>query len=427
MKYSVNFSPEKCRNNAEEGNVRMIVQWSGGGRTSMFVGHKVVLDKWSREAQRCKNNTMHGSYPAAKINRDIQRYEDAVNKVMQDYDYEPTSAEVKNAILEKLGKAKRVEEGERSLRADMTQFVIEQSKLKSWSVNTAQNFHTLAALLRSYNKDVSYADIITQEKQDRLITWLQDKRYKASTIRQSISQLNWFLRWAEGKGYTHAPNYRPAIKVAPKKVIYLTKEELLLLYNAELSKGSDRRARDFFCFCCFTGLRHSDAYALKVADIKNNTISIISRKDTDNLQIELNKYSREILERVELKQSEKALGLALPHIENSLLNKEIKKIAKRVGITEPVTLVYYRGSSRITETKPKWAVISSHIGRKTFICTALSQGISPSIIMKWTGHSNYEAMRPYIDIVDEAKKAAMGVFDQLEAEQITEQNKGGLS
>ena len=32
--------------------------------------------------------------------------------------------------------------------------------------------------------------------------------------------------------------------------------------------------------------------------------------------------------------------------------------------------------------------------------------------MKWTGHSDYKAMKPYIDIADAAKADAMKLFDK---------------
>ena len=38
-------------------------------------------------------------------------------------------------------------------------------------------------------------------------------------------------------------------------------------------------------------------------------------------------------------------------------------------------------------------------------------GIAPQIVMKWTGHSDYQAMKPYIDIADKAKEDAMSLFD----------------
>ena len=39
-------------------------------------------------------------------------------------------------------------------------------------------------------------------------------------------------------------------------------------------------------------------------------------------------------------------------------------------------------------------------------------GIAPQIVMKWTGHSDYKAMKPYIDIADSAKAEAMKLFDK---------------
>ncbi len=40
-------------------------------------------------------------------------------------------------------------------------------------------------------------------------------------------------------------------------------------------------------------------------------------------------------------------------------------------------------------------------------------GITPNIVMKWTGHSDYKTMKPYIDIVDFIKASSMTKFDGL--------------
>ncbi len=59
------------------------------------------------------------------------------------------------------------------------------------------------------------------------------------------------------------------------------------------------------------------------------------------------------------------------------------------------------------ETYSKSDLISTHAGRRTFICFALSSGIPPQVVMKWTGHSDYQAMKPYIDIAEKTKADAM--------------------
>lgn len=39
-------------------------------------------------------------------------------------------------------------------------------------------------------------------------------------------------------------------------------------------------------------------------------------------------------------------------------------------------------------------------------------GIAPHIVMKWTGHSDYSAMKPYIDVADSVRMNAMKNFNQ---------------
>ena len=82
-------------------------------------------------------------------------------------------------------------------------------------------------------------------------------------------------------------------------------------------------------------------------------------------------------------------------------------------INEPVRETYYKGNERIDEVAPKYALLSTHAGRRTFICNALALGIPAQVVMKWTGHSDYKAMKPYIDIADDIKANAMNKFNQL--------------
>ena len=66
---------------------------------------------------------------------------------------------------------------------------------------------------------------------------------------------------------------------------------------------------------------------------------------------------------------------------------------------------------------PKHEVITTHAGRRTFVVNALRLGIPPSVIMNWTGHNDYKAMKPYIKIVDAAKAENMERFNTFGTEQ----------
>ena len=61
----------------------------------------------------------------------------------------------------------------------------------------------------------------------------------------------------------------------------------------------------------------------------------------------------------------------------------------------------------------KRQLLTTHAGRRTFICNALALGTPAQVVMKWTGHSDYKAMKPYIDIADDIKANAMNKFNQL--------------
>ena len=95
------------------------------------------------------------------------------------------------------------------------------------------------------------------------------------------------------------------------------------------------------------------------------------------------------------------------------MNDYLKELGALCGIDQPQTIVYFKGNQRIEEVHPKYELLGTHAGRRTFICNALSFGIPTQVVMKWTGHSDYKAMKPYIDIADDIKAKAMNKFDEM--------------
>lgn len=184
-------------------------------------------------------------------------------------------------------------------------------------------------------------------------------------------------------------------------------------YEIPSTKKHLEKIRDVFLFLCFTGLRYSDVANLKKADVKDNSIEVTTLKTTDSLIIELNKHSKSILDKYKEDIFLKDTKMALPVISNQKMNHNLKELMKLAGIDEQIRVTYYKGNKRIDKIVPKYELIGTHAGRRTFICNALSLGIPPQIIMKWTGHSDYDEMKPYIDIADETKANAMDRFNLL--------------
>ena len=76
----------------------------------------------------------------------------------------------------------------------------------------------------------------------------------------------------------------------------------------------------------------------------------------------------------------------------------LKDLCEICGFNKTYTITCYRNGTRYDEVYPKYELIGTHTGRKTFICFALSNGVPPDVVMKFTGHCDYKSMKPYIDI-----------------------------
>ena len=121
-------------------------------------------------------------------------------------------------------------------------------------------------------------------------------------------------------------------------------------------------------------------------------IEVTTVKTADSISIELNKVTRDILEKY--KGTPFKDGKALPNYSNKAMNRDIKELCKLAGINEEVRVTTYKGNVRTDKIQLKWKLVGTHTGRRTFIVNALSMGITPNVVMKWTGHSDYKAMKP---------------------------------
>lgn len=391
-------------------HLRCRVRWDGLV-WAMNVGYKVVTSKWSHESQRAKANTTHDGYTAATINRAIERLIRDIECCFEHFDLIdtiPTLEEMKAYYGKTYGKTTEESAPERVTQM-LDRFVKEASSERAWSIDSVKKFGTMRNHIIAYN-DCQLAKIDERWLNGFVVFMSEDLNLINSTIDKYVGCIRWMMRWADERGLV-PPDWRtwhPRLKTAQNKVIFLTWEELMTVYEHPLEWDYQRRVRDLFCFCCFSGLRYSDAQNLKKSDVLDDMISFTAIKDHEQLNVNLNKYSKAILAKYKGNDGEKAL----PTISNQKYNKYIKEVMKMCEINSLVSTVTYKGSERIETTQEKWQVITTHTARKTFVCNALSLGIAPEVVMRWTGHSDYRAMKPYIDVADSVKRDAMSKFDE---------------
>ena len=418
---------------------------AAGGRLLTSIGYSIAPAKWDSASQQVKPGTEKNpvtnakGIPAATINARIA----AIKAAFARLEATPGAATIEafQAELDALtGKAEKAAAKGRPAQLPKSivityfeLFLREESARSQWAPATLAKMRSFQNSLEEYNSGLTFADF-NESGIDGYINHLRKQGHEETSIQKRYSNLKWFLAWAIRKGYcseTAIQTYRPKFKVLAKPVIFLTRPELLRLYNYEIpanrtlveltdstgrqyakrvqEAGGLEKARDLFCFCAFTSLRYSDMAALKRSDIVGDNIVITTQKTNDRLEIPLNNYSRAILEKYADLWDPR--GLALPVISNQKMNDYLKDLCELCGINEPITKVYYRGGQRCEETREKWELVGTHAARRTFICYALTKGIPPQIVMKFTGHNDYKAMKPYIDIAGADAAAAMQLMN----------------
>ena len=89
------------------------------------------------------------------------------------------------------------------------------------------------------------------------------------------------------------------------------------------------------------------------------------------------------------------------------MNDSLKVIAEKLGFTRDITKMQFSGKVRIDETNRLCDVIATHSARRTFVVHALEMGWSPQLVMSYTGHEDYDSMKPYIALTDKIRKHMM--------------------
>lgn len=403
-----------------DAKLRFRIRYDHGKIVAFNVGYRIEVKKWSKETQRCVKGTTHGKkkVSASEINKTIQFYENTANSIFKNYEVEfkiPQIEEFRALFNKEIGNTSKVLIDD-SFFDIFDDFIITMGRQNDWTTSTRNKFNSIKVHLKNFYPELKITKFDEDLAQEFLV-YMQRKGFRNTTMAKNVAFIKWFLRWAFSKGYytgnlhdTWKPKFK-GVDGNQKEVIHLSWEELMRLYNLEFptNKKYLERVRDVFCFTCFTGLRYSDVAKLSRSDIKDSYISIITLKTTDGLKIELNKYSKAILEKYSDVTFEN--GKALPVISNVKMNLFLKELGVFSGFNESQRIVYYKGSERIEEVHPKHELLTTHCGRRTFIVNALRLGVPAEVIMKWTGHSDFKAMKPYIKIVDELKVQEMNKFN----------------
>lgn len=425
IRHNITFRLDNRLDRNGEAAIMMALTF-GGRRVTVSTGVRLVPENWDSKVMRPKKTAVnHDHMNAMSIIAEITSKANILEDVYASLPT-PTTEAIRDEYRRRISPGTETATQAKDPRPKtvlewMTVFVLEMSVLREWTDATREKFAALGNHIAAVDSQMTFDDL----DERGLIRLLGHFRsmimhdgsvgMKNSTIAKQFGYLGWFLNWATKKGVNNNMAYKtfaPALKQTQKKVIYLDDDELALLEEVDLTAANRRhleRIRDIFLFQCFSGLRYSDAAKLRWVDVKDDAIVVTTVKTNDTITIEHNVHTRAILNKY--RKYNFPEGRVFPAPTNQEANRYLKELCRLAGINEPVTIVTYKAKERIDEVRPKYDLIGTHAGRRTFIVHALSLGISPYIVTRWTGHSSLAAMKPYMDIVDSAKADAMKLFD----------------
>lgn len=405
-----------------------------GVRVLTNIGFAIDPDSWNEKTgfvKKGRSNSKNITYNT--INARINSIKAAFQS-LEAREASLSKEEILEVIAGVTGKVSKSKKEQTPFFSYYDDFLKDGRDNQHWALNTYKKWSALRKHLERFNPYITF-DSFNKETLDAYVRYCGiELQMLDVSVTKELSLLRWYMNWAADRGYHNNmvfKRYRAKLKDTKKPVIFLTNEELLKLYNFKIpkngttiilhtlegteyqevvsEKSSLDKVRDLFCFCAFTSLRYSDMANLKRTDIYDGAIHITTIKTDDPIVIELNSRAKEILEKYKAFDFD---GLALPVISNQKMNQYLKIICKLCDFNSPVTITSYQNGERGDYTFPKWQVMGTHAARRTFICHALSAGIPPQVVMKWTGHSDYKAMKPYIDVAENTKASAMEQFDK---------------
>ncbi len=361
-------------------------------------------NQWDTRKQEVKNvkPLVQNHKINAELREILMKAEEVLERIKTNGDFVDVDT-LKEAIL-----------GKKTIIHDFFSFAEElnQRDLSKGAISNFQkNKAVLTKLKEFYPKEILPFEALNHQFLSKYATFCRTKKLnKESTIEKNVK----FFRKVINQGIlegliSNNPTNGFRLKVVLPERTYLTLEELRAFESVRVDSAKDQKAKDVFLFSAkYSGLRISDLVGLKVMDIQdldsNFSYLRFRTKKTSKMQsILLNPQAREFIE--PYCKGKKPTDYVFEFYKGrptsyqdpiqeltdlkcivAYYNKQLKKLAKRAGLTKH---------------------ISSHVARHTYSTLWLQKGNDPYSLSKVLGHSTLKQTERYAHLPDENMRAAI--------------------
>jgi len=410
MKYSVKFYLEKRSGITENIPINLNVTFDGK-RMDYFTGKRCNLEQWTGEnVKTTKQNPLLANGQSTRdFNSDLSRIKLAVEDLFKIYEIKnkyPSVIELRSNLKLKLGKKVTVKKAA-SFFDRYRQYIDETFK----STITNKCDKSFIKKLQKFKPDLTYESCDIQFLTDYHSYLIKTQNLSENSASTILSRLRTFIKYSINREWTDKTpfiNYTISPKIYGDP-IYLTIEERDKLFNANIEDEILASTRDTFLLQCLLGCRIGDLFAMTKSNIIKGNIEYIASKTKDNKPITavvpLTAKAIQIIEKYNLPD-----GRLVPFVLLINLNKRIKRVLRKVGITRMVTVPDKK--TRKSKQVPICNIVSTHMARRVFIGGLIKKGVLIPIISSMSGHSkDSRAFGRYYQIDNDDQKAAISLIE----------------
>ena len=380
---------------------------SGEKRFKFYTGKKIHPKKWDEDNQR----------PIGRFKGELKSY---LKSLAGDAEKIHTQFQTMNRpfSLEDIRK-KLCEQYERTIKEEpltffqfIDQYISSVENLKRPQTVSAYktSLESLREFQKKYRRKINFNSMDLDFYNDYTQWLMNERKYSNNTIGKYIKHLKLFLNEATERGLNKKMDFKSTkFKILSEEAesIYLTEEEILLLFNLDLSQNRKlETVRDLFIVGCYTGLRFSDFTQIKKENIKDGFISIRTQKTDKPVVIPIHWTIQKILDKY-CNKNENSLPRA---ISNQKMNEYLKEIGKKAEIKEMVLVTKSKGGLKVKSSVQKYELISTHTARRSLATNLFLQGFPSISIMKITGHKSEKAFLKYIKMTPEENAIKLKQF-----------------
>lgn len=419
VKFYLEQRKDKKTGDAITEGVPILFSLSYGRRFKSSTGLSLDSNQWDPVKKRVKSSHTH----AARMNKRLSD----LKKELEDICWEAWDKDIRLTNEYISGKLKKNQQSKKGFFEIFEEYItLHKDK---WQKGTLTKFTTMKNHFKEVGEQfrvkVEFDELNGNFFNKLLDFYFQETEEKSafnnSYVRKNIKFIKQFLTWAAEQGYNKNHEYQKwKLETGNKSedtsdnVVSLTIGEFLSIYKLKIENEAMQRTRDYLILACATGLRFSDIANLKKSDIdyKQGIIKCTTIKTGSKTLIPFNDFSQEILDKYRHVNlfNKNGVAVAFPAISNQKTNTALKDLGKEAGLTDMVTKIRYQRNKRIEEVKPKYELLSTHIGRKTFITFNVWMEVNAEVTMGLTSHKSHEMMEKYYSVNLSMKRAAMDKF-----------------